>query len=115
VADTGQDASPMGAFDPPGRLLRRETGRLSGRKHRRHREHVVLMVQATGRLVRLAELAAIHKTLFHIFFENGIIIEINGMIVVQIVLHRYRIGLDLGCEIRLGRGGGITIRALPNG
>jgi hypothetical protein len=43
------------------------------------------MVQAVGRLgrlVRLAELAEIHKTLFHIFFENGGIIEINGMIVV---------------------------------
>jgi hypothetical protein len=37
------------------------------------------------------------------------------MIVVQIVLQRYRVGLDLGCEIRLGRGGGITLAALPNG
>lgn len=83
--------------------------------HRRHGEHIVPMVQAAGRLVRLADLAEIHKTLCHIFFENGIIIEINDMIMVRIVLHRCRIGLDLGREIRFGRGGGITRAALPNG
>jgi len=30
VADTVRDASPLGAFDPPGKLLRRESGSLSG-------------------------------------------------------------------------------------
>jgi hypothetical protein len=57
------------------------------------------------RLLRLADLAEIHTTLGHIFFENGIIIEINAMIVVQIVLHSYCLGLDFGREIRLDRGG----------
>jgi hypothetical protein len=50
-ADTGGDASPLGAFDPPGKFLRRETEPLSGRNHRRHRDQAVLVVRPAGRLV----------------------------------------------------------------
>ena len=96
MADTGGDESPRGAFDPSGSLRGRETGRLPERNCRRYRDHVVLVVQAAGRLVGLADLAGIHKTPFQVIYENGIISEINPMIFFRIVLHRCRVGPDLG-------------------